>query len=77
MKSMTIKNKVSMWYTLAMVAITFFSIFILVMLGNTMIQANQVSDLENFMRDLAVNPVVENGKVSFNTSYSSNGGCLR
>ena len=72
MKSMSIKNKVSMWYTLAMVAITFFSIFILVMLGNTMIQANQVSDLENFMRDLAVNPVVENGKVSFNTSYSSN-----
>ncbi|MBQ6555284.1 MAG: hypothetical protein IJL89_08635, partial [Firmicutes bacterium] len=71
MKSMTIKNKVSIWYTLAMVAITFFSLFILTMLGNTMIQANQVNDLENFMRDLAANPTVKNGKINFNTSYSS------
>ena len=73
MRGLTLRNKVSLWYTCAMIAITFFSVTILVALGTTMIQVRQRTDLINYVNDMAANAKEKNGTITFNTSYITSG----
>ncbi len=73
MRGLTLRNKVSLWYTCAMIAITFFSVTILVALGTTMIQVRQRTDLVNYVNDMAANAKEKNGTITFNTSYITSG----
>ncbi len=76
MRSMTLRNKVALWYTSAMVAITLSSMMILFALGSTMIQVRQRADLINYVNDMAANVSVSNGTITFNTSYITNGNSI-
>lgn len=71
-KNISIRSKVSVWYTFAMVAITIFSIYTILTLCNSMIQARQRSDLTNYIRDLAANADIDSGIVAFNSTYELN-----
>ena len=77
MRGLTLRSKVSLWYTLAMVLITCSSVIILVALGTTLIQARQRTDLINFVNDMAANAKEdENGTITFNTSYITSGNSI-
>ncbi len=76
MRGFTLRNKVALWYTTAMVAITFISIGILFALGSTMIQVRQRADLVNYVNDMAANVSEKNGALIFNTNYITNGNSI-
>ncbi len=76
MRNLTLRNKVALWYTSAMVAITIIAIIVLFALGNTMIQVRQRADLINYVNDMAAHVTVSKGTISFNTSYITNGNSI-
>ncbi|MBQ9519223.1 MAG: HAMP domain-containing histidine kinase, partial [Firmicutes bacterium] len=76
MRGLTLRNKVALWYTTAMVAITFISIGILFALGSTMIQVRQRTDLINYVNDMAANVHETNSTITFNTNYITSGNSI-
>lgn len=76
MRGLTLRNKVALWYTSALVAITLISITVLFALGSTMIQVRQRADLINYVNDMAANVSVSKGTITFNTSYITSGNSI-
>lgn len=74
---MSLRSKVSLWYTFAMLAITACSIFCLIALGNAMIQSRQKTELVNFITGAAQNMKIDDeGELSYSNEFKIEKGII-